>query len=213
MPSLPGQLVTITGYQFGGSGTVYVNNHPALTQTWTDSYIVFPVSAEQPDDLGNGVLKVFNLFTNSTSPAFTFTFQAPVLSATVSPSTVPCAGFGSVRFTGSNFGTNVTIYWNGTQTQKSVQTATTVDVRVSAGAGGNLIAWAQLGNSLRSNIIQVAYSAPQVSRTSPAFLNTPGGPRLTVQGSNFGTFATAGNLTATVGGLPCVVQQGMRNDT
>jgi RHS repeat-associated protein len=124
--------VTISGTDFGSSGTVTFNGTTATTSAWTSSSITATVPSGA--STGNVVVTVSSVASNGVG--FTLT-SGPAISGLY-----PISGDvgDSVTITGTDFGSTGTVTFNGTAATTSSWTSTSITAAVPSGATtGNVV--------------------------------------------------------------------------
>ena len=182
-----GTQITITGTNFGTTGTVTFNGTTATPTSWTATSIVVPVPAGA--STGNVVVTVSGLASNGVN----FTFIPTPSITSLSPASGPVGT--SVTITGTNFGTTGTVTFNGTTATPTSWTATSIVATVPTGATtGNVVVTV---NGIASNGVNFTFiPTPSITNLSP----TSGavGASVTITGTNFGS--TQGTSTVTFNG-------------
>src|SRR5947207_1827852 len=129
-----GTAVTITGTNFGTTGTVTFNGTTASTTSWSATSIVASVPGGATT--GNVVVTVGGVASNGVN--FTVTSSAPAITS-LNPTTGPVGT--AVTITGTNFGaTTDTVTFNGTAASTTSWSATSIVASVPGGATtGNVV--------------------------------------------------------------------------
>ncbi|MBA4150553.1 MAG: IPT/TIG domain-containing protein [Verrucomicrobia bacterium] len=124
--------------------------------------------------------------------------SAPVLNVMV-PNSGPSSGGTLVTLTGSNFGTNGTVIFNGNVCTISSYTDSQIEFFSPAGQGTDLPVYVNV-NGENSGVIPFNYNPPFITDIFPTSAPTAGGAIVTLAGSSFGT---SGNVL--FNGNPCAI--------
>jgi len=190
-----GQYITISGTNFGLSGSVTVGGIAATNFTdWTHSQVVFLL----PAGVGSNVPVVLTVG-NQTSPAVGFNYNAPVIQ-TVNPTNGPTAGGTTLTLQGTDFGTTgfVTVGGSFAQPLSNGWSPTQIQCTLPMGQGTNQPVFVTVGGQ-QSAARRFDYDAPLINNVSPGHAPTAGGTNITLTGTNFGS---GGSVT--VGGIPAL---------
>src|SRR5436853_440743 len=122
-----GTAVTITGTNFGTTGTVTFNGTTATTTSWSATSIV--ASVPSGATTGNVVVTVGGIASNGVN--FTVTSSAPAITS-LNPTTGPRSE--ERRVGRANFGTRGTETYNGTTASTTSWSATSIEAAVPGGA-------------------------------------------------------------------------------
>ncbi len=176
-----GASVTITGTNFGTSGTVTFNGTTATPTSWSATSIVTPVPANATT--GSVVVTAGGVASNGIT--FTITSSAPAISS-LNPTSGPTGA--SVTITGTNFGTSGTVTFNGTTATPTSWSATSIVTPVPANATTGSVAVTAGGVASNGIAFTVTSSAPAISSLNPTSGSV--GASVTITGTNFGTSGT-----------------------
>jgi IPT/TIG domain-containing protein/centrosomal CEP192-like protein/uncharacterized protein DUF4082 len=214
-----GTAVTISGTNFGSSGTVTFNGTSATASSWTAASVV--VTVPNAATSGNVVVTVGGVASNGVPFTVTpnITGLSPTSGAVATAVTITGTGFGA-----SQGGS--TVKFNGTTATPTGWSATSIVAPVPSGAStGNVVV--TVGGAA-SNGVSFTVSATAPNITSLSLASGIVGTAVTISGTNFGssgtvTFngtsatasswtttsvvvtvpnaATSGNVVVTVGGV------------
>ena len=185
-----GTVVTITGTSFGaaqGSSSITFNGTPATPTAWGASSITVSVPAGATT--GSVVVTVGTAVSNPV----TFTVLPTPAITNLSPTAGPVSS--SVTITGTNFGAQGTVTFNGVAAAATNWSATSITVTVPTGAStGNVVVTA--GGVASSGVSFTVLATPSI--TSLSATSGPVGSTITIAGTNFG--ARQGTSTVTFNG-------------
>jgi hypothetical protein len=192
-----GGTVTITGTGFAGASAVSFGVATSSTYTVND-----PTSITATVPGGGGVVDVTVTTGAGTSATngndkYTYTGVAPTVTS-VSPSSGPVSGGGSVTITGTNLSGATGVVFGGNPSPNFAGGNSQISASVPAGAVGtvDITVTTTGGASTATAGDQYTYvGAPTVTAVSPRSGPSSGGQSLTVTGTGFGPGATV-----TVGG-------------
>jgi hypothetical protein len=187
-----GSLVTLTGTNFGTSGTVAVGGASASVGSWSDGVVIFTLPA------GAGGTVPVVLTRAGETVQTTYHYAAPALSG-LTPTSGPAVGGTTLTLTGTSLGTSGTVTVGGGTAAQSSWSHTRVVVTTPAGVGANVpVVLTRAGETAQTTF---SYAAPSIASLAPGDASTAGGTTLTLTGANFGSTGslTVGGTTATVG--------------
>ena len=189
-----GTALTITGANFGP---------PSAVLTVTVHGAACPVSSHDQTQItctlpaGQGSVPVVVTVGGQSSPAASFTYNAPTVSS-VTPTVLPTTG-GTLTIQGSDFGTSGTVTIDGASCAVTSHAQTQVVCSAPAGVGvGHVVTLTVSGQSASGS---VSYAAPTLSSLSASSRPTQGGATVTLAGTNLG----ASGASVSIGGLNCPV--------
>jgi IPT/TIG domain/Tyrosine-protein kinase ephrin type A/B receptor-like len=189
-----GETITLTGRNFGSTGTVKINGIAATVTSYSST----SVECTSPPGEGNNINVV--LTTGGTdSNALQFSYNAPTV-LSISPATGGTQGSETVTISGTNFGLNPNVTFNGFPLTISSHTHTTALVLTREGQGTLIPVQVGVAGQFSNADKTFSYTAPTISSFSPATGPTIGGGTVTLIGVNFGTTATV-----EIGGTNCPV--------
>jgi MYXO-CTERM domain-containing protein len=192
LPTTGGTL-TLTGTNFGLSGTVTVGGNACPVTSYSHTQIV----CTAPAGVGTGL--TITVTSGGQSGSSTVSYAAPSL-ASVSAATKPTQGGVAVTLAGSNLGASgATVTVGGAPCPVTSQTHTQVRCTLPPGQGTGLAVVLSVGGQ-SSNTLSFAYDPPVITGLAPAAGPTSGGA-LTIDGANFGVFGA----TVTIDGVACPV--------
>jgi len=174
-----GTLVTITGHNFGTTGTVTFNGTTANPISWTSTSITVPVPASASS--GNVVVTISGLASNGVN----FTFIPSPSITSLSSTSAPVGA--SVTITGANFGSTQgtnSVTFNGTAATVTSWSATSIAVTVPPGATTGSVVVNASGVS-SNGIAFTVLPTPSITSVSP----TSGvvGTSVMILGTNLGS--------------------------
>jgi len=180
-PTQGGTTLTITGSNFGPSGTVMVGASSCNVTVYSAGYI------ECVSPAGEGTSNAVSVrYLWMTSNTALFAYDPPTV-LSVTPQTGPTAGGQRVRVQGSNFGLNPLVTIGSVQCTNITRTHTTINCTVGAGQGTSLPVQVGVLTQFSNADRLFNYLPPTITDFSPSRANTAGGALLTVTGTNFGT--------------------------
>ncbi|MFZ5441974.1 MAG: IPT/TIG domain-containing protein [Myxococcota bacterium] len=189
-----GTVVTLTGKNFGATGTVRVGSAACPPQSWSANSIACTAPA------GVGVSVPVTVTIADGGVGSTTVSYAPPSISSVTPPTIPTLG-GPITLTGLNFGpadAGVTVEgWAATALSHG---NTQLILGLDAGVGVGTLAVVIGGQ--RSNVVPLSYASPLLSAVTPTSLPSAGAVTLTLSGSGFGP-SSAPLPAVTVGGNAC----------
>lgn len=203
-PTQGGNLVTITGrnFGFGGAGfTAAIDGVPCVVGA-SGSVTHTEVRCTAPP--GQGVdrpvfVVVAQQYSNNDR---TYSYGAPSASVSGTPR-FPTAGGTVLDLIGSNFGTSGMVTVANRVCTPVSYNHTRIQCLVPPGSG--LAQQVRLFVSGQQALLSVDYRAPTISTVAPLGGPTAGGGTLTLMGSDFGEPGLARPRTVTVGGRPCPI--------
>jgi len=191
-----GSSVTISGVNFGttqGSSTVTFHGIAATPTSWSSTSIATPV----PSGATTGSVIVTVGGQSSNAVNFSVVLPTPTITS-LSPTSGSAAT--SVTISGSNFGAQGSVQFNGKTASLTSWSASSIVATVpSAATTGNVVV---TSSGLSSNgVLFVVGSTPGITGLSPASGNA--GTSVTITGVNFGS--TQGSSTVTFNGSAATV--------
>ncbi|WP_128142373.1 IPT/TIG domain-containing protein [Janthinobacterium lividum] len=197
-PATGGGTVTITGTGFGGTTAVTFGATAATGFTVNSAT---QITATAPAGTGTVDVRVTTAGgTSATSAADQYTYVAAPVVSSISPTSGPTTGGGTVIITGSNFSGATTVTFGATAaTGYTVNSATQITATAPSGVVGtvNVRVTSAGGTSATGAGNQYTYAAvPAVTSISPTAGPVTGGTSVTITGSGF-TGATAVTFGAT----------------
>ena len=184
-PTIGGTEITLTGTNFGTSGTVTFDGQVVPTIDYNNTEVKFTLPS------GQGAGKSISVaVSGQNSSLATFNYDGPAIT-NVSPNIGPVAGGIEITLSGSNFGTNGTVTFNGQAVTTTGYTNSQIKFILPAGQGtGNAILVDVSGQVSAPALF--SYTAPSITQVSPNHGPTIGGIEITLTGTNFGTNGTLG---------------------
>ncbi len=191
-----GTIVTVTGSSFGadtGSRSITIGGASCSVQSWSHTSIVCSTPAGQGLQQAVLVTAASGLNSAGASSAASFSYNAPSLSSTISPTAASTAGGTNITLTGSNFGQAATVTVGGVACSRISQTSSQFVCTLPAGVGINRPVVMSVAGQL-SNAIQFSYSPPTVSSVSPSSAPSIGGSTITIAGESLGGPSNGGTV-------------------
>jgi hypothetical protein len=183
-PSTGGTVITITGTNFGTSGTVTVGGLDAPPTAsgfqHTSITVLTPPGLHGPQDVEVSVGGQYVVAPG----AFSYELQ-PVIDH-VTPSTGATSGGYTVTLHGSGFGTDGTVVFNGVHVSPTSWTASAVTFPAPPGQGANVPVAVHPTGAVVSSSAAFSYLPPAISSVSPSSAPSSGGTLITITGGNFG---------------------------
>lgn len=191
-----GSLLTISGTNFGLSGTVKLDYPTCSVTSWDHGRITCTVPP------GEGAhLPLVVTVSGQTTTNNSFSYSPPVISS-VSPLTGPTGGGTTIRIRGTNFGENLSgrdrVALGGNLCPYVTWNYTNIICIIPSGQGTNLPLVVTVNG--QEVTTQFSYSAPSITSVSPMTGPTTGGTSLTISGDSFGASGTV-----TLGGTNCTI--------
>ena len=183
-PEAGGNLIALTGTDFGTTGSVTINGNPGTVQSWSHTEITFLAPAGSGQNLSVRVMSGGQL---SNSVFYSY-YGAPVLTL-IDPSTGGTAGGYTVTLAGDNLGTGGTLYVGGNDAAPLAWTNNWIQFTMPEGQGANVPVHVVV-NGQPSNQLFFSYLPPSVISSVPTNGTAAGGTLVTVNGENFGTGGT-----------------------
>ena len=178
-PSQGGSMITITGSNFGLSRAVTIGTNPASVISGSHTQLVVMTPA------GEGINKAVKVTTGQqVSNSSSFSYAPPQITG-ITPAAATTAGGVQITLTGSSFGVNPVVDFNGDPIVPSSASHTQVVFTLPPGQGTNLPVFVT-ADGQSSPPISFSYSPPLITSISPTSAATKGGTRMTIIGSNFG---------------------------
>ena len=201
--TLGGTVVTITGTGLSGATTVDFGS-TAATEFTVNSAISITATAPA----GSGTVDVTVTTPGGSSPKVTadkYTYKAPPVVTSLSPTHGPTAGGTVVTITGTGFSGATAVHFGPTAaTSLTVNSATTIHTTAPAGTGTvDVTVTTPVATSATSSVDKFTYG-PAVTAISPSSGSTVGGTVVTISGRGFGG-ATAVDFGSTAAGSYSVV--------
>lgn len=180
-PTQGGSLITLTGKNFGFSGSVSVGtlNAPVTSGGYSHTRIICTL----PEGQGAN-LPVVVTSAQRSSNSVSFSYTPPAITG-ITPASGPTAGGSLITLTGSNFGTSPVVLFNGASISPSPSSHSQLIFALPAGQGASLPVSVSSGGQV-SPATSFSYGAPVLTGISAASFPTAGGTPLTLTGSNFG---------------------------
>ncbi len=185
-PLAGGTAVTIIGTRLSAANSVKIYGVPCTNLNVVNSTTLTCVTGAHAAGTGNVVVTDTSGRTGSIFSAYRYA-NAPTLSS-VSPSTSPLAGGGTITLTGSGFQSNATVSLNGADcTGVSVFSSTSLDctARSSTAGTGNVVVTNPDGQTATLSNAFTYQPAPILTGISPVAGALGGGTLVTLTGSNF----------------------------
>src|SRR3984957_20556152 len=179
-----GTSVTITGTNFGSSGTVTFNGATATPTTYTASFIVVQVQTNASTGADVVTDTICGLPYPSNGMWFTVTWSAPTIS--LSPNNGP--GGTAVTISGNNFGPtqqSSTLTFNGVAAVINTWSSTSITTTVPSGATTGGVIVTVNGQASAPSTFTVNLPVPNITAIAPT--GAPVGTSVTINGTNFGT--------------------------
>lgn len=170
--------ITITGNNFGLSGTVSIGGASVTPTSYSHTQIIANVPPGQ-----GGTVNVSVTSAGRTSNTSTISYQPPNITS-ISAGNVSTAGGSVITLTGTNFGTSPIVLIGGNPATVSTSTHTSAIVVVPVGQGTNKTVQLIAGGISATS--SLSYSPPSISSLSYASAPTSGGTLITLNGANFG---------------------------
>jgi hypothetical protein len=180
-PTAGGTLITLTGSNFGTSGTVSIGGQDAPVTSGGYSHTT--ITCTLPPGQGAN-LPVVVTSANRSSNSVPFSYNPPAITG-ISPATGPTSGGTLITLTGSNFGTSPVVLFNGESVTPNTSSHIELVFQLPAGEGNNLPVAVSAGDQV-SSATSFSYGAPALTGISAAAYPTAGGTPITLTGSNFG---------------------------
>ncbi|HWD19663.1 MAG TPA: IPT/TIG domain-containing protein [Verrucomicrobiae bacterium] len=174
-----GTVVTLTGTNFGSTGTVMIGGAPATTLHWTNTSIIVQTPA------GSGGRQVVVNRVDQTSNPLLFTYLNPS-AASVSPTNGPVMGETVITIAGTNFGTGGAVMIGGKAAGITSWTDALIVCVSPRGSGTNQAITVALPGSPTLTAGYFNYYPPAISGLSATNFPTAGGTWVTISGANFG---------------------------
>ena len=215
-PGASGATLTLTGTDFGTSGSVAVSGLDCAILTHATTQITCTI----PTGYGNNKAILVTISSQS-SNSYAWSYPAPVVS-TVSPLTGGTQGGYSLTITGQYFGDTGSLLLgtsalatSGINCVSSSWTTTKIVCELASGSGKNLYAIVASGGQTGAAPAGYlfSYGAPTVTSVTPLTGPTSGGTQLIITGTNYGSSTVAqaaGVVTirydSLAGGANCTLQ-------
>jgi hypothetical protein len=200
-PTLGGTVLTLTGSNFGPSGTVMVGDSRCFNTG--AGYGDTVIECALPRGQGQDILVVVTSASGfSLEDDLQHIDYDPPTFGNAVPSNGPTSGDIPVKFTGSNFGTAATVTVDGNACDVTFQTHAEIICNLPAGSGSNLQVVIAVGGQIVTTANVFSYDAPQLAALSPSSGGTGGNTVAVLTGSSF--MDVAGVVT--VGGTPVTIQ-------
>ena len=181
-PTAGGTILTLTGSNFGLSGSVSVGGHNAPVTSGGYSHTVITCTLPPGQGIDLPVVVSSGQRSSNTLP---FSYDAPVLDA-ITPASGPTAGGTRLTLTGSNFGVSPSVSLGGRNVPLAVAaTHTMLQVDLPAGEGADQAVVVTAGEQT-SPAVFFNYAAPSITSISPGNGPTAGNIPITIHGQNFG---------------------------
>lgn len=177
--TIGGTPLTITGNNFGLSGTVRLGLTDCPIVSWGHLEIVCNAPAGQ----GTNLAMVVSVG-GQESQASTFSYSPPSITG-INPTKVPTAGGTALTISGNSFGLSGVVTVGGSVCPVTSWEHTQIICNAPEGQGTNLMVVVRVGNQ-NSSPTSMSYLAPSITGISPTAAGTIGGTPLTITGNNFG---------------------------
>ncbi len=182
-PEAGGNLIALTGTDFGTTGSVTINGNPGTVQSWSHTEITFLAPAGSGQNLSVRVMSGGQL---SNSVFYSY-YGAPVLTL-IDPSTGGLPAASTLRW-GGQLGTGGDSVVGGNDAAPLAWTNNWIQFTMPEGQGANVPVHVVV-NGQPSNQLFFSYLPPSVISSVPTNGTAAGGTLVTVNGENFGTGGT-----------------------
>ena len=199
-PTQGGQNITLTGADFGKTGTVTINNNNCVPSFWNDSTIVCATPAGQGQNL---FVLVTSAFQTNLVP-YVWSYLPPSISS-VNPGKADTNGNVKINITGSSFGTLADSIKVGTSIcSQPTQTNTLIICTLAPGVGYNLAVTVVTSGQTCNPCGIFSYNPPNITYINPTGARSGTGAMVNIYGYSFGLpFGTV-----TINGAPCSFASG-----
>ncbi len=186
-PTVGGTAITLVGTNFGNqtaTASVTIGGQPASVSSCNHTQIVCQLPAGQ----GTNKAVVVTISGQPSLSPVTFSYDGPTIT-NVSPNVGPTAGGIEITLTGSSFGTNGTLFFNGLPISTTGYNQSQIKFMLPAGQGVSNTISVDVSGQLSPNAY-FNYGVPGITSVSPNHGPAAGGVEITVGGTNFGTSGT-----------------------